>query len=77
MQVTGEARQAAMNFDCFSESNRGFGNLGWVDSITRLLCSPHLGCWHESKCIASARACQVRGRVLPRHCQGDLVDGGQ
>lgn len=43
VQVT-EARQAVMNFDCYSERRRDFGNLGWVDCITCLLCSPHLGC---------------------------------
>lgn len=77
VQVTAEARPAVMNFDCYSESIRDFGNLGWVDCITRLLCSPHLGCWRESKCIAGARACQARERALLRQCCGDMGDGGQ
>lgn len=62
MQVTGEAGQAVLNFDCYSESGRDLGNVGWLDSII----------WAAGM-RAGARACEERERELPTHCFGDLV----
>lgn len=32
-QMTDEAEQAVLNFDCYSGSSRDLGNLGWVSGI--------------------------------------------